>query len=74
MDACIGMAEDVAVSDDSKRRKTRTEHPETGNGKSRGFSKAAKCAIVIGVGVAVVAAILGYKITHPLAGVKFGKM
>ncbi len=43
-------------------------------GKRRGLSKGVKIAIVLGVGVAVLAAIIGYKASHPLDGINFGEL
>ncbi len=43
-------------------------------GKRSGLSKGVKIFIVLGIGVAVLAAIIGYKASHPLDGIDFGEL
>ncbi len=42
--------------------------------KRKGLSKGTKIAIVVGIGIALIAAILGYKAAHPLSGINLGKL
>jgi hypothetical protein len=74
MTTCIGELGVVAVSEAQKGHEIPVEDPETGKGRGAKLSRFAKCAVAIGIGAAIAALIVGYKVSHPLADTKFGRM
>jgi hypothetical protein len=76
MQGYISQVEEVTppATDSKTGRAAAAESQDDKNAKGKGFSKGAKIAIVVGIGVAVVAAIIGYKASHPLAGINLGEL
>ncbi|HYK88174.1 MAG TPA: hypothetical protein VE398_05360 [Acidobacteriota bacterium] len=64
----------VTTADPEAGRAITVKRQDARDVKGRGYSQAAKLGIAVGIGVAIVAAIIGYKASHPLDGIDLGEL
>ena len=70
----VSEEEAIAGSESTAAPTATGGHPEVRDEKRRRLSTGVKIALILGVGAAVVALIIGYKVSHPLSGVSLEKL